>query len=47
MGFLSNLFHRKQSVADYDKLVSKHKINQYQGESYIHWFVLSILHKME
>lgn len=37
MGFLSNLFHRKQSVADYDKLVSKHKINQYQGESYIHW----------
>lgn len=37
MGFFSKLFHRKQSVADYDKLVSKHKINQYQGESYIHW----------
>lgn len=37
MGLLSKLFHKKQSVADYDKLVSKHDINQYQGESYIHW----------
>lgn len=37
MGILSMLFHKRQSVADYDKLVSKHNINKYQGESYAHW----------